>query len=142
LWNYLQANKALPYLRSVTQSLRDYWLEAQGKRLEVDRLSHQPGRPNRSAILASEKAAEEKSQAEDRFTDALNELLGIDVYLLDPVRGVAFIPFQKEEELAWFVFDLFESDGLKSWRFHQDPLEMRRPIADILGDKSVNPGAL
>jgi hypothetical protein len=142
LWNYSQASKALPYLRSVTRSLRDHWLEAQGKRLEVDRLSHQPGRRDRSAILANEKAAEEKSRAEDRFTDALNELLGIDVYLLDPVRGVAFIPFQKEEELAWFVFDLFESDGLKSWRFHQDPLEMRRPIADALGDKAVNPEVL
>jgi hypothetical protein len=140
LWSYPQAHKALPYLRSVAQSLRDHWLEAQGKRLEVDRLSRRPGRPNRSAILAGEKASEEKTQAEDRFTDALNELLGIDVYLLDPVRGVAFIPFQKEEELAWFVFDLFESDGLKSWRFHQDPLEMRRPISDIVGDTTVKPG--
>ena len=55
---------------------------------------------------------------------------------------MAFIPFQKEEELAWFVFDLFESDGLKSWRFHQDPLETRRPIADVLGDKSINPGVV
>ncbi len=57
--------------------------------------------------------------------------MGIDVYLLDPVRGVAFVPFQKEEELAWFVFDLFDCDDLKTWRFHQDPLEMRRPIAEL-----------
>ena len=39
LWNYPQAHKALPYLRSVTQSLRDHWLDAQRIRLEVDRLS-------------------------------------------------------------------------------------------------------
>jgi hypothetical protein len=142
LWDYPQAQKALPYLRSVTRSLRDHWLEAQGRRLEVDRLSHRPGRPNRATILDGEKAAEEKTLAEDRFTDALNELLGIDVYLLDPVRGVALIPFQRAEELAWFVFDLFDSDGLKSWRFHQDPVEMRRPIGDILGDTAINPGAL
>jgi len=139
LWNYPQAHKALPYLRSVTQSLREHWLDAQRKRLEVERLSRRAGRPDRSAILAGERASQEKTQAEDRFSDALNELLGIDVYLLDPVRGVAFIPFQKEEELAWFVFELFEKDGLKSWRFHQDPLEMRRPIAEVLGDKAVNP---
>ena len=142
LWNYPQAHKALPYLRSVTQSLRDHWLEAQGKRREVDRLSRRPGRPDRTTMIAGARASEEKNQAEDRFTDALNELLGIDVYLLDPVRGVAFIPFQKEEELAWFVFDLFESDGLKSWRFHQDPLETRRPIAEVLGDRSINPGVI
>jgi hypothetical protein len=139
LWSYPEASKALPYLRSVTRSLRDHWLEAQGKRVEFDRLSNRPGRPDRSVILASQRAAEEKNRAEERFTDALNELLGIDVYLLDPVRGVAFIPFQKQEELAWFVFDLFDGDGLKSWRFHQDPLETRRPIAEVIGDVPVKP---
>lgn len=138
LWDLPQARKAIPYLRSLTTSLRENWLELQRKRLEVKRLARRPGRPDRSAILAGEKAADEKSQAEDRFTDALNELMSIDVYLLDPVRGVAFIPFQKEEELAWYVFDLHESDDLKTWRFHQDPLEMRRPIAEALASPEVN----
>jgi hypothetical protein len=102
------------------------------------RFGEMPGRPNRSALLASQAAAEEKTQAEDRFADALNELMGIDVYLLDPVSGVAFIPFQKDEELAWFVFDLFDSADLKTWRFHQDPLEMRRPITEVLGETVVS----
>jgi len=141
LWDYPRAHKALPYLRSVAQSLRDHWLEAQGKRLEVHRLSKRPGRPDRTAILAGERAAQEKTEAEDRFTDALNELMGIDVYLLDPVRGVAFIPFQKQDELAWFIFDLFDSDNLKSWRFHQDPLETRRPIAEVIADPPVSPNS-
>jgi hypothetical protein len=141
LWEYPQAQKALPYLRSVTQSLREHWLDAQNKRLEVSRLSHRPGRPNRDSILASEKATKEKEDAETRFSDALSELMGIDVYLLDPVGGVAFIPFKKEEELAWFVFDLFDGDELKTWRFHQDPLEMRRPIAEAFGNGAVNPAA-
>ena len=141
LWDYPRAHKALPYLRSVAQSLRDHWLDVQGKRLQVTRLSCQPGRPDRTALISGELAAEEKAQAEDRFTDALNELVGIDVYLFDPVRGLAFIPFQREQELAWFVFDLFDSDDLKTWRFHKDPLEMRRPIAEVLGDASVNPAS-
>src|SRR5262245_1733703 len=120
LWDLPRARKALPYLRAVTGSLREHWLAAQGKRAEFDRLSHLPGRPDRAALIAKEEAADEKNKAEERFNDALAELMGIDVYLLDPVRGVAFIPFQKGEELAWFVFDLFEEDGLKSWRLHQD----------------------
>jgi hypothetical protein len=139
LWSLPEARKAIPYLRSVTNSVRDHWLAVQGKRLEVNRLARRPGRPDRSALLAGETAAEEESLAEDRFTDALNELIGIDVYLYDPMGGVAFIPFQKEEELAWFVFDLHDSDDVKTWRFHQDPLEMRRPIAEALGETKVNP---
>ena len=139
LWSFPQAQKAMPYFRSITRSLREHWLELQTKRLEVDRLSHRSGRPDRTAILASATAAEEKTQAEDRFADALNELMGIDVYLLDPVRGVAFVPFQKEEELAWFVFDLFDCDELNSWRFHQDPLEMRRPIAELSAPSADKP---
>lgn len=139
LWDYPQARKALPYLRSVTSSLRDHWLEAQSRRLEMARLARAPGRPNRGALLAATRATEEKTDAEDRFNDALNELMGIDVYLLDPLRGVAFIPFQKKDELAWFVFDLFDSDDLKSWRLHQDPLDKRRPIAEAVGDVTTTP---
>src|SRR5262245_61625533 len=95
LWDYPRATKAIPYLRAITGSLREHWLDAQGKRAEVDRLSHLPGRPDRAALIAKEVATEEQSKAEERFNDALAELMGIDVYLLDPVRGVAFIPFQK-----------------------------------------------
>jgi len=141
LWDLDRAQKALPYLRSVTQSLREHWLDAQRKRVEVNRLAKRPGRPDRSAIIANERAAEEKTRAEDRFSDALHELMGIDVYLLDPVRGVAFIPFQKQEELAWYVFDLFDSDNLKFWRFHQDPLETRRPIGEPDNQTALNVSA-
>jgi hypothetical protein len=135
LWNFEQATKALPYFRSLARSIREHWLEAQKKRLEIERLAQRPGRPDRAAILDEETALQDKADAEDRFADALNELMGIDVYLLDPVRGVAFIPFQKDEELAWYVFDLFESDSLKNWRFHKDPLEMRRPVAEAFAAK-------
>jgi hypothetical protein len=140
LWNYQQARRALPYLRSVTGSLREHWLDIQRKHAEVNRLAQRPGRPDRSTILAGETAAEEEMRAKDRFSDALNELIGIDVYPLDPVAGVAFIPFQKEEELAWFVFDLFDGEELKSWRFHEDPVDMRRPIAEVLNEVAVTPG--
>lgn len=139
LWSYPQAVKALPYVRSITQSLRDRWLEAQSKRVIANRLARRGGRPSRDDMLASQVAEEAQSEAEERFTEALNELMGIDVYLLDPVRGVAFIPFQKNDALAWFVFDLFDPNEIKSWRFHEDPLEMRRPIKEVLHDEAVNP---
>ena len=138
LWTYPQAHKALPYLHSITGSLREHWLEAQDKRMEVNRLHREPGRADRNRLLAEELATEEKSKAEERFAEDLQELLGMDVFLLDPVQGVAFIPFQKDTELAWFVYDHFGND-LKSWRFHQDPLETRRPIQEVVPDPAVNP---
>ena len=45
------------------------------------------------------------------------------------VGGLALIPFAVEKRLAWYVFDLFdEEDPLRFWRYHQDPLEKRRPM--------------
>ncbi|MCI0380831.1 MAG: DUF2203 family protein [Gemmataceae bacterium] len=143
LWTYAQAHKALPYLRSITGSLREHWLTAQSKRRDLDSLNRQPGRPNRSQILAAETTQNEKSEAEDRFNDALQELMGIDVFLLDPVEGVVFIPFRKGDELAWFVFEHFgNGDDLASWRRHEDPLETRRPIVEALSDHYANPVVL
>src|SRR5207245_8136119 len=99
LWNYPQAHKALPYLRSVTQSLRDHWLDAQRKRLEVERLSQRHGRPDRSAILCVPTASDAKPQAEPRFRDGLRALVCMRVSLLAPVRVVAWSSLRKAAEL-------------------------------------------
>jgi len=140
LWSFAQANKVLPYLRSVTSSLREHWLEAMSKKHQQERLAARPGRPDRAYLLANEMASKDQSLAEERFVEALQELVEIDVYLLDPVQGVALIPFTKDDELAWFVFDLFEEGGeLKTWRFHKDPLEMRRPIGEALIESKPTP---
>ena len=127
LWTYPEAAKALPYFRSITNSLRDHWLELQNKQLAVRRLQDAP-RPKRREIIALEEISDDARQAEDKFEDALAELMEQDVFLLDPVRGLALIPFQEGEELAWFVFDAFDKNGLTSWRYHKDPLETRRPM--------------
>src|SRR5262245_51263225 len=129
LWTYPEASKALPYLRSITNSLRDHWLELQSKQLDVKRLRDIP-RPSRRDMIALEERSEDARQAEGRFEDALAELMTQDVFLLDPVQGLALIPFQQGEELAWYVFDAFAENGVTSWRYHKDPLETRRPMPD------------
>ena len=49
------------------------------------------------------------------------------------------VPFIYNGQLAWFVFDLFDdSDPLRFWRYHQDPLETRRPIAEALAEPPEN----
>jgi hypothetical protein len=121
------------------RSLREYRLEAQQHRLITHRLTNQPGRPDRAAILAQSAAVQAAEQAEEHFHEALDELHTLDVYCLDPVAGLALIPFAKENRLAWFVFDLFdESDPIRFWRYHQDPLETRRPIAEALAGPPEN----
>ena len=121
--------KAVPYFRSLTNSLRDHWLELQSKVVDVKRLQD-VRRPKRRDMIALEETQNDLGEAQDNFNSALEELMGMDVFLLDPVHGIALIPFQREDDLAWYVFDLFDEHGLASWRYHKDPLETRRPMPD------------
>jgi hypothetical protein len=78
-------------------------------------------------------AVRDFDQAEIQLEDTLDDLKAIDVYCLDPVQGLALIPFGKGDELAWYVFDLFALQGLEAWRLHSDPLETRRPLEHHAG---------
>lgn len=139
LWTYPQAQKALPYIRSIATSLRQHWVDLQGSKSRLHRLEKQAGRPDKASLMASQEAEEQLTHAESRFAEELEELMKMDVFLLDPAGGVALIPFSKEDNLAWFVFDLFDEDGLKTWRFHEDPMAQRRPIEDALTAPKDNP---
>jgi hypothetical protein len=140
-WTYARAQAALPYLRSIMQSLRAHHVEAQGLRLQADRLADRPGRPDRAALIAHEDAVRAAADEQGRFDEALAELSRLDIYCIDPLNGIAFIPFVQDEQLAWYVFDLFSEKMLDWWRFHEDPLEMRRPIAEI-ADQPPTPVAV
>jgi hypothetical protein len=133
LWTYEEAARAVPYLRSVVSSLREHWLEAQRQRRAGELLANRPGRPDRQRLLTSEDLHRRQESAESHFNEALEELMAIDVYLLDPVKGVALIPFRKEDDLAWYVFDQYSAPGLSGWRFHNDPLEECRPLTAAEG---------
>src|SRR4051812_8596647 len=79
-WTYARAQAALPYLRSVMQSLRDHCLEAQSQDLRARRLADRPGRPNRAALIAREDVSASAARERQRFDDALAELSKLDVY--------------------------------------------------------------
>jgi hypothetical protein len=129
VWTYDQARRVLPYVASIMRSLREHRLDARRHRLDAERLALRPGRPDRTALIAREHAIEQARRAEERFHETLQELHTLDIYCLDPVRAQALVPFVQDEQLAWFVFDLFEGPELRFWRYHTDPLETRRPIA-------------
>ncbi|HTI52439.1 MAG TPA: DUF2203 family protein [Planctomycetaceae bacterium] len=131
LWTYSGAQKVVPYLRSVVQSLRDGWLDLRQAQEQLKRSEAYPGRPDRDTLIRLEESRREIARVEARVEETMHEMLVLSAYTLDPVAGLAVIPFVQGEGLAWFVFDLFDPQGLVAWRMHTDPLEMRRSLAEL-----------
>ena len=50
------------------------------------------------------------------------------VAIPNPTRGQALIPFVHQEQLAWYIFDLFDPKLFRFWRYQTDPEDTRRPI--------------
>jgi hypothetical protein len=138
VWTHDQARQALPYITAVMNSVRESLIEAQGHHLRARRLAGRPGRPDRANLMSREDEVREGRLAEGRFDEAFRELMALHVYCLDAHQGLALIPFAHAEQLAWFVFDLFDSSDLRFWRYHTDPIETRRPIAEVLEGPAPN----
>lgn len=131
LWTRAKIEKAAPYFASMLRTLRQAALEAKEAGLTAERLSHQPGRPDRAARIAHANALRDAGQAGDALRENMEELQALGVHCPDAMRGEALIPFDHEQQLAWFVYDLFAEEPLRQWRFHTDPPEMRRSIEEI-----------
>lgn len=131
IWTLLGAMKIVPYLRSVVKSLRDAWLEMRQAQEQVRRVETRPGRPDRDSLILLEESRRDLRRAEAKLEEIIDEMLPLSVYSVDPGGGLAVLPFLSSGALAWFVFDLFDPQGLVGWRLHSDSLETRRPLADI-----------
>jgi hypothetical protein len=59
---------------------------------------------------------------------AAEELAELDVYSLDPLKGQALVPFVHDEQLAWYIFDLFDAEPIRAWRYQSDPEHTRRKL--------------
>ncbi len=128
VWSYEEAQAAIPYITSVLRSIREHALTALSHTRTAQRLADRPGRPDRTAIIAQKEAQDEAHRSDEKFQDAINELQDLDIYCLDPLQGQALVPFVHDEQLAWYIFDLFDPQPLRFWRFQNDPEDTRRPI--------------
>lgn len=128
LWTWNDVAKAVPYFHSIIGSLREHWLDVLTVQRRIDRAAARHGLANRQQIMDMQGNQDEHQRAQTKFDDALQELNEIDVFLLDPVRGLALVPFRKEDDLAWYVFDHFTPRGVIGWRFHNDPIDECRPL--------------
>ena len=131
LWTYPQARAAAPYLASIVRSLRETWLDAVQREIFASRLVAKPGRPDRQRIMKEDQTRREANLALERYQEAREELEGMGVACLEPNQGMAWIPFAHENQLAWLVFDVFDSDPIRFWRYQTDPLETRRVVTEI-----------
>jgi hypothetical protein len=137
LWTFAQAQAAVPLVRSIVQSLRDSWVEALLHDRSARRLADLPGRPTRASLTAQEDERQAARRAQDKFARTLDELEDLDVFCADPLNGLAVIPFRQNDQLAWFVFDLFDDAGLLAWRYDTDPMETRHSLDEVKGPPSL-----
>ena len=128
LWTFAAAQAAVPYFSSVARSLREHYLEVLAKWRAVQLLRERHGRPDRQALIAEQEARCDLHKAEQDFQDALEELSELNVYPHDPGQGMALVPFLQDDQPAWYVFDLFDSQPIRSWRYQSDPEATRRPL--------------
>ena len=128
LWTFDQAQAAVPYIASIVRSLREHALNMQNLRRRLTSLEDLPGRPDRRTLIALEEAKRDLLRGEEEYAEALEELDSLDIQLLDAAAGQALVPFVHDDQLAWYVFDLFDSQPIRSWRFQSDPDETRRKL--------------
>jgi hypothetical protein len=131
LWTYSQAQAAGPYLASILRSIRETWLEANQKRIRAERLAAKPGRPDRHGIIEEQQAQTDARRSLERHQEAKEELEALGIACIDANCGQAWIPFSHDNQLAWFVFDMFDQEPIQFWRYQTDPLETRRPLGEI-----------
>jgi hypothetical protein len=128
LWTLEEAQAAVPYFSSVARSLREHYLEILAKRREVQMLKGRHGRPDRKALIEEQEARRDLEKAEQDYQDAFKELCELNVYPHDPGQGMALVPFIQDDQWAWYVFHLFDSQPIRSWRYQSDPDETRRAL--------------
>jgi hypothetical protein len=128
VWTFAEAQAAASYIKSVVRSLREHGLKALAEHRRLRRLAARPGRPNRATLIALQAGEQAMHRAQEEFSEAIDELHTLDIYSLDPLQGQALVPFVHDEQLAWYIFDLFDPKPFRFWRFQTDPDETRRPV--------------
>jgi hypothetical protein len=131
VWTYDQAQAAIPYITSVVRSLREHAVQALALQRKAQRLAAKPGRPGRDDMIARQEAERQAARAETELQEAADELHTLDVFSLDPIAGLALVPFVHDEQLAWYIFDLFDAQPFRFWRFQTDPDDTRRPVTPL-----------
>lgn len=127
-WSFDQAMKALPYLVDVTRSLRDNYLAKQFAQHRLHKISQRSTRPDRSRLIQMQQAQFDIDAAQSKYAADVQELESMGIFAVSPINGCVAIPFLEEEQLAWYVLELFHEETICGWRYQTDPIDTRRPL--------------
>lgn len=128
VWSFDQTIKALPYLLEVIRSLRENYLAMQFANHRLTKIGQRLGRPDRSAFIAKQEAQSDSETSSSKYNQDVAELESMGMFVASPANGVVAIPFIEEEQLAWFILELYHEDHVVGWRYQSDPLDTRRAI--------------
>jgi len=128
VWSFDQTIKALPYLLEVIRSLRENYLAMQFANHRLTKIGQRLGRPDRSIFIAKQEAQMDSETASSKYNQDVAELESMGMFVASPANGVIAIPFIEEEQLAWFILELYHEDHVVGWRYQSDPLDTRRAI--------------
>ncbi len=131
-WTYAEAMKALPYVEAILRSMREHVLEANQHDAQARKLANKSGRPSRSELIALQSHQRDAELARDRHQADLEELLQLGVGCLEPIQGEALFPFVYDDQVAWYVYSLFEGGPIQWWRFDSDPTPTKRVVFSSL----------
>ena len=118
IWTLEQARKAIPYIHALMASLREHRLDELSHHFRAHQLLHGGDPRHRQE---GDQALEGARRAEKSFQEDFEELQALSIYPLNAIQGVALLPFIRAHHLAWLIFDLFDDDPLRCWRYHDDP---------------------
>lgn len=131
LWTIDQAHKAAPYIASIVRSLREHSLTIRALQRRLEVLANKPGLPTRHILIAQDEGRKELALAETQAQECLDELETLDIYPHDTSLGQVLVPFAQDDQLAWYLFDLFGTPHFHSWRYQSDPESTRRKLPAV-----------
>ena len=82
-------------------------------------------------MIEEQEARRDLLKAEQDYWGALEELSALGVQSLDAVQGMALVPFVHDDQSAWYFFDLFDSQPIRSWCYQSDPEQTRHPLTAL-----------
>ncbi|GEM_PF-286370 len=132
-WSFDQVTKALPYLIDVTRSLRESYLAKQFEKRRLNKISQVLTglgltSQGRTYLIQIQQTQFDLDLASSKYESDAQELESMGIFVVSPSNGCVAIPFLQEEQLAWYVLELYHEETICGWRYQSDPIETRRPL--------------